>query len=144
MKARKIAFTLVGLLMLLSSNIKIVKAVSFHNDLKAHNEYVKPSWFSGAKANVSLSGSNGFIGCKGIVEGKYGTSKISATMTLEEKDGWSWRTVNHWSKISYSDYLSMSGNYRAVSGRTYRLTIDADVTIDGITERVSHSTETRF
>lgn len=144
MKARKIAFTLVGLLILLSSNIKIVKAVSFHNDLKAHHEYVKPSWFSGSKANVSLSGSTGFIDCKGIVEGKYGTSKISAIMTLEERDGWSWRRVDHWSKISYSDFLSMSGSYRAVSGRTYRLTINADVTVNGVVERVSNSTETRF
>ena len=144
MKARKIACTFIAFLILLSSNIGIVKAASSYNDLKAHQEYIEPSWFSGSKSNARLFIVNGLLDCSGIVEGKYGTSKISATMTLEENDGWSWRRVSHWSKILYSDYLSMSGNYRAVSGRTYRLTIDADVTVDGRTERVSHSTEIRF
>lgn len=105
---------------------------------------IEPFWISKTNAESYLRVNGSFINCGGIVQGKSGTSKISATMTLEERDGWSWRRVDHWSKISYSDYLSMSGSYRAVSGRTYRLTINADVTVNGVVERVSNSTEIRF
>lgn len=97
---------------------------------------IEPNWNNADYVSVSLTFSGTTANCVASVRGKPGTTKIVATIKLEQ--------VNvspspaTWPKTVNSDILDFSGTYSSVSkGNTYRLTITADVTRNGTVETVS-------
>lgn len=65
---------------------------------------------SGGKASASVS----------VDDINNNTTKIHATMTLQQKSGGSWSNIGKWDKTTYSRSLSLSKT-KAVSKGTYRV-----------------------
>ena len=100
-----------------------------------NNTYIYPElFFDGTK-----------IVCNTNIEGDNKTTKIRAELTLEEKTPSGWISLAGWITTEYSSSLNVSYSYpRASSGKTYRLTVTADVTTNGRTETVSRSVTESF
>ena len=83
--------------------------------------------------------------CLASIEGASDTTKIRISVTLEEKISSGWISLAGWVTTEYSSSLSAYYTYpRASSGKTYRLTVTADVTTNGRTETVSRSVTESF
>ena len=102
-------------------------------------------WANASRVAVDLSFDGGKAECTGIVYGKSGTTKISATFTLERKNAngtythvTSWYTSTSGLSLNFFEATSVS------SGYTYRLKVSASVTCNGTTETVSTSVERSY
>jgi hypothetical protein len=107
------------------------------------NIAIQPYWTNVSSVSVSLSSSGKTAYCDATVSAYSGTTKIAAIMVLEQKnaDG-TYSHVKTWSGLStISSYLSVGKTHTITPGRTYRLTITADVTRNGTTETVSNWAE---
>lgn len=86
-----------------------------------------------AKAYLNFSGTR--ADCAAIVDGKSGTSKITATAYLKRVEGNVKTVVKSWTGLSTTDesfYFDQS--YYVASGYTYEFELDAGVTRNGVTE----------
>ena len=88
---------------------------------------------------VTLTITSGTATCKGTIVGFAGTTKISATYTLQRKPaGGSYSDYKPWPpKTVYGPALTFSETQSVPSGYTYRLKCDAIVTRNGIDEKVT-------
>lgn len=104
---------------------------------------VSPMYVNVEDLKISLSYSGSLAHCFVSIEGRSGTTKISATMTLQRRntDG-TYITLKTWPTESVnSEEFSMSKSYAVTEGCTYRLNISGNVTRNGTDEPVSAQTE---
>ena len=101
-------------------------------------------WTNTNDVKLDLYFVNGKAECVGIINRISGTSNISATFKLERKGLLGWSLVNSWSKSSKGESLSFFETNAVVKGYTYRLSVTAKVTGNGITETVNTSVEGKY
>ena len=87
---------------------------------------------------------NGKAKCVGIINGISDTSKTSATFKLERKGLAWWSLENSWSTSSKGASLSFYETDTVAKGYTYRLSVTAKVTANGVTETVNTSVEGKY
>lgn len=104
---------------------------------------ISPMYVNTADINVSLSFSGTTANCSTTITGLSGTTKISASMTLERKNtNGTYTLMKSWPAESVnSSMLSTSKTYSVTSGYTYRLSVNGSVTRNSTTESVSLSAE---
>ncbi len=103
--------------------------------------FISPQWTNVNDITLDLYFENGEAGCSGKIRALSGTTKISAAFTLERKSGTSWILEKSWSQSSSTNSLSFFGTDAVASGSTYRLSVTANVTRNGVTETASTSVE---
>lgn len=97
------------------------------------------------RVDPHITKTSDLLECYALVKGTSNTTKIRAELTLEEKTSLGWISLAGWITTEYSSNLNASYTYpRASSGKTYRLTVTADVTTNGRTETVSRSVTQSF
>lgn len=87
---------------------------------------------------------NGKAECVGIINGNSDTSNITATFKLERKRLLGWSLENSWSTSSKGTSLSFYETDAVAKGYTYRLSVTANVTANGVTETVNTSIEGKY
>ncbi|MFT4143727.1 MAG: hypothetical protein QM644_04670 [Mobilitalea sp.] len=102
---------------------------------------VTPQWTNVNDITLNLYFSSGVAYCSGTIKALSGTTSITATFKLERKVGSAWVVENAWGQSSSSSTLSFSGTDDVSAGYTYRLSVTANVTRNGVTEAVSSSVE---
>lgn len=144
MKNVKNALLLVAILLLLMSNI-LVFAQTMSNSLRVINFEIPitPQWTNVNNLWLDLCFDDGQAECSGIIVGVSGTSNITATFKLDRKGISGWSHEKSWDESSSSDTLTFYET-DAVSKGTYRLSVTAKVTKNGVTETVSTSVESKY
>ncbi len=109
---------------------------------------VRPMWQNTSWTYTQLTfSSGGTAQCSAIIQGLPGTTRITAIVMLERRlaDG-TWYLVKVWRGVGvYGDLLTFDENWGpVVSGYTYRLTINAAVTRNGVVESVTSSDLTSY
>lgn len=95
---------------------------------------MRPSYTNTDFTYVSLNFSGTKADCTVFVEGKTGTSKISATILLKRVVSNGTVTVKSWQKSVSGDDFTFDGVYYVSSGYDYILEVDAAVTKGGTAE----------
>ena len=145
MKIKKVAtFLLIGMICL-NQNIPVFAEVS-PNVVKGVGieAPITPQWENTNDVRLDLYFSSGESECVGIINGISGTSNISATFKLERKGLFGWSLENSWSKSSKGESLSFFETDVVAKGYTYRLSVTAKVTTNGVTETVNTSVEGKY
>ncbi len=144
MKNVKNAMFLVAILLLIMSNVSVL-AQTPSNSLRESNVKmpIAPQWTNVNNIWLDIYFDDGQAECSGIIAGVSGTSNMSATFKLERKGILGWSHEKSWDKSSSSDTLTFYGT-DAVSKGTYRLSVTAKVTKNGVTETVSTSVESKY
>ena len=88
-------------------------------------------------ANLNFSGER--AECSGCVEGKSGTSKITAKGVLKQKTSSGTRTVKTWTESANGDTLYFDKSHYVAGGHEYEFEITAKVYRNGTVETVSAS-----
>jgi hypothetical protein len=89
-----------------------------------------------AKATLNFSGTR--AACSAVVDGKSGTTKITATALLKRVNSNGTTTVKTWSGLSTtSESPYFDSSYYVARGYTYELEIDAKVYRNGTVESIS-------
>ena len=101
-------------------------------------------WTNVNDITLDLYFDDGEAGCSGEIRALSGTTKISATFTLERKSGTTWILEKSWSRSSNTNSLSFFGTDAVMAGFTYRLSVTANVTRNGVTETVSTSVQGKY
>ena len=101
-------------------------------------------WTNVNDITLDLYFEDGEAGCSGEIRALSGTTKISATFTLERKSGTTWILEKSWSRSSNTNSLSFFGTDAVMAGFTYRLSVTANVTRNGVTETVSTSVQGKY
>lgn len=105
---------------------------------------ITPMWENTNDVVLDLYFANDEAECVGIINGISGTSNISATFKLERKGLFGWSLENSWSKSSKGESLSFFETDAVAKGYTYRLSVTAKVTTNGVTETVNTSVEGKY
>lgn len=105
---------------------------------------ITPMWENTNDVVLDLYFANDGAECVGIINGISGTSNISATFKLERKGLLGWSLENSWSKSSRGGSLSFFETDAVAKGYTYRLSVTAKVTANGVTETVNTSVEGKY
>ncbi|WP_312810194.1 hypothetical protein [Sedimentibacter sp.] len=145
MRIKKVAiFLLIGMLCF-NQNIPVFAEVS-PNVAKgvAIETPITPQWVNTNDVRLDLYFVNGKAECVGIINGISGTSNISATFKLERKGLLGWSLENSWSTSSKGASLSFYETDAVAKGYTYRLSVTARVTTNGVTETVNTFAEGKY
>ena len=97
-----------------------------------------PQWLniSTIVSTLGFSGTHG--GATGSVDGKPGTSKVEATLTVYKQVGGSWEYVDSDSdSTTTDDYIALSVGFNGVSNTNYKSVFEVSVTRNGTTETTS-------
>ena len=105
---------------------------------------ITPLWENTNDVKLDLYFANGKAECAGIINGISGTSNISATFKLERKGLLGWSLENSWSKSSKGESLSFFETEAVKKGYSYRFSVTAKVTRNGVTETVNTSVEGKY
>ena len=108
---------------------------------------IDPLWDNAATISLDMTFSNGTITSTGRVNGKNGTTAISATFVLARRNAnGTFTEVDKWSAKngSIAMLLSTSRSTRNQSAGTYRLSVTASVTRNGKVETVSGNHSATF
>jgi len=145
MKIKRVAtFLLIGMLFL-NQGIPVFAEVSPNVARGVAVETpIIPMWENTNDVRLDLYFADGEAECVGIINGISGTSKISATFKLERKGLFGWSLENSWSKSSNGESLSFYETDAVSKGSTYRLSVTAKVTTDGVTETVNTSVDGEY
>ena len=140
MKIKKMAiFLLIGMLFLNQSIPAFAEmSPNVSQDIVGVKVPITPQWINTNDVKLDLYFVNGKAECVGVINGIPGTSTISATFKLELKGILGWSLENSWSKNSKGESLSFYETYAVTKG-TYRLSVTAKVTRNGVTETVNTS-----
>jgi len=137
MKKKMVSFVMAALL-LLTVNVTAFASTAPANSSVASGIHILLVNTDDAKATLSFSGTR--AGCSGVVDGKSGTTKITATALLKRVSSNGTTTVKTWSGLSTtSESLYFDSSYYVASGYTYELEIDAKVYRNGTVESISVS-----
>lgn len=135
------AFLLVGMLFLTQSISAQAQMPSTAFQGIEGDVTISPQWTNVNDIALDLYFENGDAGCSGQIRALSGTTKISATFKLERKISSGWLLEKSWSKSSSTNSLSFFETDTVSSGYTYRLSVTADITRNGVTETVNTSVE---
>ena len=94
-----------------------------------------PQWLniSTIVSTLGFSGTHG--GATGSVDGKSGTSKVQATLTVYKQVGGIWEYVDSDSdSTTTDDYIALSVGFNGLSNTNYKSVFEVSVTRNGITE----------
>lgn len=107
--------------------------------VKAVGLAVTPYLLNTERADCSLKFNSETATCGATVLGNAGTNKISATLTLQQKNAnGTYKDIEKWPTESVSkDTMSLSKTYAVTRGNTYKLCLSADVVRNGVTETVT-------
>jgi len=125
--------------LLMAVSMCVINA-GFTAPIECKASMIQPLWVNVSNVSAGLSFSGSKANCSAMVQGAVGTTKITATITLERKTGTnSYTTVKTWPNQSVSgSFFTFSDSYTVTAGYTYRLTVTANVTRNGTTETVSN------
>lgn len=145
MKIKKMAtFLLIGMLFLNQSIPAFAEmSPNVSQDIVGVKVPMTPQWINTNDVKLDLYFVNGKAECVGVINGISGTSNITATFKLERKGLLGWSLENSWSKNSKGESLSFYETYAVTKG-TYRLSVTAKVTRNGVTETVNTSVEGKY
>jgi hypothetical protein len=146
MKIKKVAtFLLIGMLFLnLSIPAFAEMSPNVSQDIVGVKVPITPQWENTNDVKLDLYFVNGKAECVGVINGISGTSNISATFKLERKGLLGWSLENSWSKKSKGESLSFYETDAVAKGYTYRFSVTAKVTANGVTETVNTSVEGKY
>lgn len=146
MKIKKVAtFLLIGMLFLnLSIPAFAEMSPNVSQDIISVKVPITPQWENTNDVKLDLYFINGKVECVGVINGISGTSNISATFKLERKGLLGWSLENSWSTSSKGTSLSFYETDAVAKGYTYRLSVTAEVTRNGVTETVNTSVEGKY
>lgn len=102
---------------------------------------IQPHWTNTESISSSLTFSGTTANCGARIVGMSGTTRISATFTLQRRVNGTWVTIKTWTESSSSNTLNFSGTHTVTKGFTYRLSVNATVTRNGVSETVSSWSE---
>jgi len=108
---------------------------------------IEPFWENAATITLNMSFSNGTITSTGRVNGKNGTTAISATFVLAKRNAnGTFTEVDRWTARNgdIAMLLSTSRTTRNQSAGTYRLSVSASVTRNGRVEIVNGNHNATF
>lgn len=145
MKIKKLAtFLLIGLLFL-NQGIPVFAEMppSVSQDIVEIETPISPQWTNVNNMKLDLIFVNGKAECSALINGVSGTSNISATFRLERKGLFGWSLVNSWNRTSRGGSLTFFETVNVSKG-TYRLSVNAKVTRNGVTETVNTSKEGKY
>ncbi|MCL2199737.1 MAG: hypothetical protein FWB80_12525 [Defluviitaleaceae bacterium] len=100
---------------------------------------IQPLWQNVEQATARVTHSGTTAQCTARIIGLSGTTRISATMTLERVTDSNVITVRTWTQTTNSSSLVMSESATVTSSGTYRVRVDATVTRNGVAESISVS-----
>lgn len=103
-------------------------AISLKDDMNM------PMWVDSRSSKVNLTINQGKVVASARLIGKSGTTKVSATMSLQKKSGSSWTTVKTWSSSNSGSSLSFSRSASVSKGNTYRLHVKITTVTNGRSE----------
>ena len=143
MKIKKVVtFLLIGMLFL---NLSIPAFAEMPPKVSIGVETpITPQWTNTNDVKLDLYFVNGKAECVGIINGISGTSNISATFKLERKGVLGWSLENSWNENSKGESMSFYETDAVTKGYTYRLSVTAEVTRNGVTETVNTSVEGKY
>ena len=146
MKVKKGIALLFVAMILLTQSMPMVSAQSQSAVASVNDGTIgfTPYWINVNDMSLDVYLENGNVVCVGTITGASGTTKIDATYTLERKTLFGWSSVTSWTKSSSNSTLLFSGSASGSTGNTYRLSVTAKVTRNGVTETVSTSVEGKF
>ena len=145
MKIKKVVTFLVIGMLFLNQGIPVFAEVSSNVVQGVDTDVpITPQWENTNDVNLDLYFTNGKAECVGIINGISGTSSISATFKLERKGLSGWSLENSWRKSSKGESLSFFETEAVEKGYTYRLSVIAKVTRNGVTETVNTSVEGKY
>ena len=100
------------------------------------NDPVKPLYDNASDVicNISFNGTAGSVSCK--IQGVSGTTSIKGTLTLYCVNN----VIRTWNIDTSKTSVSIDDDFTGVSSKWYRLTLDADVTANGVTEPIWKTT----
>ena len=100
------------------------------------NDPVKPLYDNASDVicNISFNGTAGSVSCK--IQGVSGTTSIKGTLTLYCVNS----VIRTWNIDTSKTSVSIDDDFTGVSSKWYRLTLDADVTANGVTEPIWKTT----
>ena len=145
MKIKKfVMFLLVGMLFL-NQGIPVI-AETMPNVVQDDGveTQISPMWDNTNDVVLNLYFANNEAECVGVINGISGTSNISATFKLERKVLFGWSLEKSWSKSSRGKSLSFFGTDAVAQGYTYRFSVTAKVTANGVTETVNTSVQGKY
>ena len=108
---------------------------------------VEPFWENAALISLDMTFSNGTITSTGTVTGKSGTTAISATFVLAQRNAnGTFTEVDRWTARNgnVAFLLTTSRTTRNLSAGTYRLSVTASVTRNGRIETVNGNHSATF
>ncbi len=142
MKLKKMIALLLGGILLLFQGVSVqAQEQTELSQVIIGEGIVTPLWTNVNDITLNLYFSSGVAYCSGTIRGLSGTTNISATFKLERKVGSTWVFENAWGQTTSNSTLSFSNSDAVSSGYTYRLSVSANVTRNGVTEAVSSSVE---
>ena len=142
MKLKKLMALLLGGILLIFQGVPVqAQEQTQISQVIIDGGIITPQWTNVIDITLNLYFSSGVAYCSGTIKALSGTTNINATFKLERKVGSTWVFENAWGQTSSSSTLSFSGTDSVSSGYTYRLSVSANVTTNGVTEAVSSSVE---
>lgn len=108
---------------------------------------VEPFWENAAVINLDMTFSNGTITSTGVVVGRAGTTAVSATFVLAQRNtNGTFTEVDRWTARNGNNAtrLTTSRTTRNLSTGTYRLSVTASVVRNGSVEIVSGNHSATF
>ena len=97
--------------------------------------YVGVEAFNSSSVSFSRNGTSGTV--SGLIEGLSGTTRISARVVLQRQNGNIWTNVRTWNLSSSSRTLSVNESQTVTASGTYRVSVTADITRNGITTTIT-------
>jgi len=103
------------------------------------NGDISPRWQNINSITLDMSFSNGTVTSSARVTGQTGTTKISATFTLERLTNGQYKYVDSWPADSTTILLSSSRSTTSCTTGTYKISISGTATKNGVVEPFSDS-----
>lgn len=124
---RKIGLYVVSMILVVSCLFLNVAAVAV--------EYRTPLWDNTdiVYCNISFSGTSGTVLCD--ISAVSGATSIEGTLTLYRDDV----EIDSWEIDVSTSYVTVVKSFTGVKGSTYKLVLDADVTVNGYAEPLDYS-----
>lgn len=91
-------------------------------------------WINTDRSSVRLNISHSKAVCSGYIKGASNTSKISAEIFLEKKNGSTWSLVKKWSKSVESNAVSFNQSISVNKGYAYRAHLKVTTVTNGKSE----------
>lgn len=137
MKTKMISFAM-AVLLTLTVNVPAFASATSAGKATGSGFHILLVNTDSATTNLSFSGTR--ANCSAAVDGKIGTTKITATVLLKRVNSNGTTTVKSWTGLSASgESLYFDSSYYVASGYTYQIVVNANVYRNGTVENVTVS-----